>query len=363
MALAGNNAGSVVDFLSSRGLRAQAGEKFPLYDTRKKLFEQGGLNSNLGDYRGSPEQNTALLNILQAKEKFAESPITPDNIFTVMGLNQPVAPSNTQSGTTPPNGDINASLAALAQKAMAPQIPENLQELALQDVQSKTAFPLQLEAVQAQKDQLALQNQAKKEKLIANLASRGLIFSGQKQTGLNSLDADELSKALGVDRKFALLLAQGLDTSAQKIVKEAQKGSSDAAAALGALGYVLTPDGQLIQKPSETRAEQSAELSEKRFEQQTARNEVSDARAIRAEQRSIEENNRAAAAFKIAQKKAADIASGKGTAYTATTIPADVKESLLEDINNPNYSLTYTELYNLYPEVSPSLIQSLYYFH
>lgn len=262
MAIAGNNAGSVVDFLASRGLRAQTGEKFPLYETRKKLFEQAGLNSNLGDFRGAPEQNTALLNVLRAKEANAGVSINPDNIFTVLGLKQPVAPSNTGSNTNPQPTDINASLAELARKAANPAIPENLQEMALKDVQSRATYPLQLEQAQATKEQLAVQAQAKKEKLISDLASRGLIFSGKKETGLKSIEADQLARELGVDRKFALLLAQGLESSTQKIVKEAQKGSTDAAQALSALGYVLTPDGNLVQKPSEQRAEERFALSE-----------------------------------------------------------------------------------------------------
>ena len=308
-----NTSTPVVDFLKSRGLQAQSGEKFPLFDTRKKLFEQAGLNSNLGDFIGSGEQNTSLLNMLQKGESNAGVSINPDNLFKVMGLNATSAqsPVNTSvgssygsGGTTPPPSQINDSLASLARQAANPTIPTDLQERALVDVTSTAAFPLQQETVQAQKEALQIQSQARKERLLADLASRGLAFSGQAQKGLNTLDADVLSKELGIDRKFALLIANGLDTSAQKMVKEAQKGSQDAASALGALGYVLTPDGQLIQKPSDLRAEQSAQradqnlaLSEQRFAQQQDRNAVADERALRAEQRSIEAANRAAAAF------------------------------------------------------------------
>ena len=62
--MAFNTATSIVDYLKSKGLKPSAGESFPLYDVRTQLYNKMGLGTQLGEFRGSGEQNTALLNQL-----------------------------------------------------------------------------------------------------------------------------------------------------------------------------------------------------------------------------------------------------------------------------------------------------------
>src|SRR3989337_2534911 len=78
-----DTAKSVVDFMKSRGFSSQ-GERFPLFDTRKKIYETAGLNTQLGDFRGDTNQNASVLNRLMAAEKSVGVNITPENVFDIV---------------------------------------------------------------------------------------------------------------------------------------------------------------------------------------------------------------------------------------------------------------------------------------
>lgn len=267
-----NNAQSIVDFLRTRGFQPGQGDKFPLFNQRKKLFEDLGLNKQLGEFRGSEIQNPALLNALASAERTAGVSINPSNIMSILRTSQipsatipPTAPESAAAGQI---SGVPADLQGLVERATTfnQPNPEALAQQALERVQGRATFPLQQEAVQAEKEQLQLQAQAKKEKLLSSLASRGLFFSGKKETGLKAIDAEELAKEFGIDRKFALLITQGLETAAQQIAKEAVRGDElqqkQARETLSALGFVVTPEGRLVQKPAEARAERGFELRE-----------------------------------------------------------------------------------------------------
>ena len=108
--MANNVAGSIVDFLKSRGLKPQSGEKFPFYETRGQLYGSSDLGASLGDFRGTVEQNTALLQSLRGAEKSTGITITSENLFDVAtvarggGTPQPSVlqqtPMETTEGTT-----------------------------------------------------------------------------------------------------------------------------------------------------------------------------------------------------------------------------------------------------------------------
>lgn len=292
-----NTAQSIVDFLKSRGLRPQTGEKFPFYETRGQLYGRLGLSANLGEFRGTAEQNTALLQNLQQAEKSTGISITSENLFNVamvgMGggtqaptqlqptpMEQPTAGQAT-TGTQPtptqlsqpapaqpppptaitqpqetlPMGDVSSLL---------PQVPEtgDVTQQALEMVQGSATFPLTMEAQEAEKEAIRLGAQRQKESFIQQIASRGLFFSGAKTKGLQTVEADQLSQILGVDRKFALLIAQGLETATQTIVKEAQKGRTEAIDSLKALGYAINP---LTGKVEPTLQAQQAQAQEQRL--------------------------------------------------------------------------------------------------
>ena len=343
---------SIVDFLKGRGLKPQAGEKFPFYETRGQLFNRLGLGTDLGEFRGTAEQNTALLQNLIGAEKSTGISITPENLFDVAmvgmggGTALPgkigetpldtggmtgggVGGTTSRGGTTldkttgggdtkniwgpatagarqtdPKTGQEyeyiitpDQPLGAWSQvgfeegftstgggevsggtalditegalgggdaSSLLPQIPgaEDVASQALEQVQKGATFPLQVEAAEAQREVIRLSSQRQKESFIQQIASRGLFFSGAKTKGLKTVEADQLSQILGVDRSFALLIAQGLETAAQDIVKEAQKGRTEAIQSLEALGYAINP---LTGKVEPTLQAQQAQAQEQRL--------------------------------------------------------------------------------------------------
>jgi hypothetical protein len=311
-------ASSVVDFLGSRGFAPAKGERLPLFDTRKGLYEQAGLNTTLGDFTGSSAQNTALLSFLQKQERDSGVSINQSNINDVVKLGAPVQTSLTEGTPAPDeNGiitfgdgsqlDTNTGQVIAQQGGAAVEgnvvdetggttdmtgmdasglfgdaTPSNLAQLALDEVTSSAKFPLQQEANEAEKADLRVQAQADREKLISTLASKGLYFSGKKNQGLQGIDAEEVAKTLGVDRKFALLIASGLDTAAQRIAKEAQQGNQDAIKSLEALGWAINPlTGQveptLAAKKAEEQALQFQEREYRMLSQFEAQQELRDA--------------------------------------------------------------------------------------
>lgn len=335
----GNQATSVVDFLKSRGLQPAQGEKFPLFGQRGQLFNQFGLNQSLGEFRGSAEQNTALLNQLGRAETSAGVNITAQNIGNIISASQAPATqtlstiggagdrtaagtlsqdflTRTQAqpevtpgtpGSTEDGKDISLDEAEgrfaqgetlpfavvrrlAARKGMTveeytasvrgtspagaggagllPEIPsgQDLASQALATVTGSATFPLELEAEEAKKNQIRLEAQREKESFIQNIASRGLFFSGAKTKGLNVIEADKLANVLGVDRKFALLIAQGLEESARQIAKEAQAGRKEAIDSLKALGFAINPiTGKIEPTLSARRQAGEAERAETRI--------------------------------------------------------------------------------------------------
>ena len=268
------SANSVVDFLRNRGLKSTVGEQLPLYDTRKRLYETLGLDQNLGEYRGSETQNPALLYALQQAEKNMGTPITAENVYDLAKVAKSgtvLTPPPQTAETQPTEESPTLSQNALEYLYGRTPSPEELGSQALQEVTSGATFPLRQEAAGAEKAALQLKGEQAKETLLTKLASRGLIFSGKKQVGLEAIDADTVANILGVDRRFALLIASGMESAAQRIVKEAQRGNQQAHETLRALGYEII-GGQLYPTlaaksaaATQARAEATAAATQQRF--------------------------------------------------------------------------------------------------
>jgi hypothetical protein len=118
-------------------------------------------------------------------------------------------------------------------------MPENAAQLALEKIQSGVTYPLQKEASEAEKSAATLAGQKTTEDYIKQIASQGLSFSGIKEKGLKTIEADTLAKQLGIDRSFALLMAQGIESGVKQIASEAAKGRTEAINALEAAGYTI----------------------------------------------------------------------------------------------------------------------------
>jgi hypothetical protein len=291
------NASSVVDFLTSRGVKPQAGETLPLFDVRKNIYGTSGLQ--LGDYRGTKDQNTALLNYLTQSERNAGVSINAENLYDVIGLNKKTPATDIVDGATGTTGGTNVDtrdtgtteetggtdltgqelpadiLEALYGKNLS---SDELAQKALEKFTGDSTYGLKQEESESDKVALQLQAQADKESFIKKIASQGLIFSGAKKTGLASIDADAIAKQFGIDRKFALYVTQGLESAAQDIAKEASKGNADALASLRSLGYDVNP---LTGRIEQTLAARKADVSEQQAEERLT---LSEAAAERAEQ-------------------------------------------------------------------------------
>lgn len=342
------NAQSVVDFMKSRGFNSQ-GERFPLYETRKKIYDTLGLGGQLGDFRGDANQNTALLNKLSASEKNVGVSINPENVFDIVrnggkipqsggtgGIAVPIGQSAEESAKqiglpSAPTGEVAGApvFGAQSEAPKAPVLPDatgltktyspnELLALAGEKVAGSAEFPIKREEFETEKAGLQLQAQADKEKFIKDIASRGLIFSGKKATGVNAIEAETLAKQLGVDRKYALFIATGLQTAAKEIASEAQKGNEMALTSLRSLGYDINPlTGQVeptlaAKKAEETqeRFVEQQEATQARFEaQQDLRNaqfELNQARTLASMETAQQRLEIAQAQLDLAQKKSTE---------------------------------------------------------
>lgn len=229
-----NSAQSIIDFTKSRNLPSD-------FDSRKKLFIQSGLNPEGDEYRGTPNENVNFLNYLASREKESGVQISPQNIYDVIKARQasPVSAPATEAPITEDTTDYSSIFETLSSGDLANK--------AIEDFTSGATFPLKQESAEAEKAAEVLKGQQSKEKLISDLASRGLFFSGKKDVGLAEIDAETLASVLGVDRKFALMVAQGLESSAEKIAKEAQAGNQKALDSLEAMGYTIDPiSGRIV---------------------------------------------------------------------------------------------------------------------
>ena len=302
---------SVVDFLKSRGFQQTQGEQFPLFNLRKQLFEQAGLSPTKGEFRGFAEENRALASLLARAEAETGVAISPSNIGDVLRFGKTggtaagvvdlargtTAPPSTPSDVSGVQGQVDTT--GEASKVFADLFktvsPEDLAQKALELFTGSATFPLEQEAREAEKAGIRVKAQQETEELIQKMASRGLTFSGIRAKGEATIEADQLSKLLGVDRKFALLIAKGLESSAQTIAKEAQQGKKDALGALEKLGYTVNPLTGRIEPTL-------AAIREGRLEEAALRSTEASERAAAAAERAASAEERSAAKFEAERK-------------------------------------------------------------
>jgi len=386
---------SITDYLKSRGFTdtSPTSSVTPFFDTKKKTYQNLGID--LGEFRGTAEQNTALMNELQRREKSSGVSLNPENLGTIIqgtqgpqyspiegvgarrqvgntiyeysaennqwnpvqsapSVNQGFSGQDTQTqapeqplesqnaiqegfsqqeGVLPQEQQAEPSeaqlppyLMGLVSQAYAPTpSSKDLADKAIEQYTSRATYPLEQEQLSADKATVELQAQREKEDFITNLASRGLIFSGKKKAGLRTIEADKLSKLLGIDRNYALLVAQGLESAAQDIAKQAQQGNEDAVKTLDKLGYILV-NGTLVQKPSEARAEEAA-----------ARSAAAEERADIRLGLSLESAQRAEESARRAEEKFAEEKEGKRKLTTSVVnralsagVPLNVSEEIYD---------------------------------
>jgi hypothetical protein len=259
--------------------------------------------------------------------KTTTSPASPSPQAPSLPQNEPVTGATAPTGETA-NEEVPGYLRSLVSQAYQPTpSASDLAKQAVEAYTSRATYPLEQEQLAANKAATELNAQREKESFITDIASRGLIFSGKKTVGLNTIEADKLSKLLGIDRNYALLVAQGLESASQQIAKEAQKGNEDAISTLDKLGYILV-DGGLVRKPSEVRAEESARRSSEAEERADIRLDLSLASAQRAEESAA----RSAQRFEEEQTGVYKLSSSKINNYVKAGIPSAVANDIYQSL-------------------------------
>ncbi|KKN59601.1 hypothetical protein LCGC14_0540640 [marine sediment metagenome] len=349
------NASSIVDFLKKRGFVPEQGERFPLFSQRKRIFEQLNLPAEGTEFRGTAQENLALLSRLGQSEREAGIGITPENLLDITRVGAQPTLATTEAeriltarreGTTgeTPIGELlpggipqfdpqgrpiqptatptPAVIPPVTQEPRdiqeTPTIPEGLRSLvetartggvgelptseqvatqALEMFTGGTAFAFAQEETGAARAQVRLQAERETQEFIRAIGRRGLVPQGGTAIrGVSTIEVDKLASLLGVDRRFAKIIATGLQTAAQDLVREAKQeiktGKQEATQALGQLGFILAPDGTLVQKPAEARAQATA-----------ARAEEAGVRAEEAGIRAEEAGTRAQAALELSEAR------------------------------------------------------------
>ena len=281
--MATNNT-SVVDFLKSRGINPTQGERFPLFETRKKLFGDLGLETSLGTFQGTAEQNTSLLNKLIQSERDLGVSLSATNLMDFVKTSAPVPSAEAGASDVintageQPDQTTASDLVPTEGASAADFLPEDPDpteqaKQAEEDFLGSTGFAFAQEEAAASKEALRIKGQKDTENLIQDLASKGLAFSGIRDKEVTAQEELNLSAQLGVDRRFARMIAIGIQKTASDLAKDASKGKQEALDALKDLGYTVV-NGQLVLTASEQRAQQRDILAESREE-----------RAMRAEER------------------------------------------------------------------------------
>ncbi len=300
---------SIVDYLKSQ-------KQDSSYSARTKLYSSSDLNSRLGDYVGSSQQNTALLNYLkkQSQPEVTQAPDTgaagAQNYLNEQGSATPNANVinylTTKYGRTPTTAELTEyfrpktteeqrglpSNFMTAEQVYQKQLSEgyfdeNLQaqkqseaEAAqLEQIKSTPEYKLQEEEATAQREGITRALQQAVESTQKTYESRGISSSGLKAKAITDAEAEASAQQLGIDRGLAKIVLQAIrdDQSAQAKAQEEQNKAQTEA--LKAAGYVNI-GGTIYPTLERQRYESSNELSEARLDIQEAQSEFNNEVAL-----------------------------------------------------------------------------------
>lgn len=270
-----NTTTSIVDFLKSKGQDSS-------FTARKKLFTEQGLNSRLGDFSGSAEQNRALLSSL-SKPATAETPATTSGAQDALAVGQARTPSgaivDTATGqliTPPPGQQQQASQAVSAIGGQPAAASPDLGTFDLTDIPTPppiTADQILARARGETNIQIAEQEKAIGKQRIDtattqgiqavrnDMASRGLFFSGARTVEEQAVRDEAVAKKLDIDIGFAKILGNAIDRAATELGKEIEDVINDAKDQrqqevdfLRSIGLAVDPrSGQMFQTLEATR--------------------------------------------------------------------------------------------------------------
>lgn len=342
MAILPENSVSIIDELKKRGFTPQAGERLPFFGLRQNLFEQSGLKGALGEFSGTATQNLKLLEDIQRKN------ITPQSlgIAPVVPV-APIAPTGTTATATLttaglpqpqrlPTADELGIPKRTTEADILSRIPQQRGTTA-EDVLATARGGLEAGIAQRRGVETLAAGEAAAAGKAEQFGARGLFFSGARVSAEGAARATALSKKMSIDEGLARFIIQQQEQGDKEtanrikdIVNDAVRGNekdrSEAITALSGLGYVVMPNGQIVQKPSEARAGEAAI----RAEEAGIRAEGREERAIRGEQRAIEAAERSEIRFQEFIK--ATRAGLKSTAFNIRAGVSDLTEAQVDDL-------------------------------
>jgi len=281
---------SIVDFAKSKNIDSS-------FEGRKRLYERIGLNKDLGDYRGSEQQNVQFLKTLQSRPELLSQSTTI-----------PVIPTQEVIKGLPKTQDQLQSEAQAA--AAIPQQFKNLippaQPLTPEEILAKVRQGADVQFAEAGAEQsknvLASQTQGEKTRLENTLASRGLYFSGRRETGLQALDAEQVAKQFNIDLGLAKIVSKALQDEQTTQLKEATTQQKAVEGYLKTQGLQLNPLTGEVEFIPQTSTEKRAEATSARAEAQL---KLSEERFATSEQRAQDTALRAEAAAARANRSLA----------------------------------------------------------
>lgn len=279
MAVNLNSTSSIVDYLGTQN-------KDSSFAARKKLYNEMGLNERLGDYVGSPTQNTNFLNSLRTPtDKPAETPFyptptgAPTPIMTAKGAVNTASQPTSQAtpavnvASTPTAPPVQAPQPTTATEALdtfgyTPPKPMTPEEV-VAGVEATPQFGLAQEEraaterqaiakAETEKQALTQTAEENKEEITNTLATRGLASSSFMVEGIQKIADNLATSTLGVDRELAeTLLATDRDARgkfldlAADVVKGATEGNKTELEQLNKMGYAYV-GGEVLPIPQKT---------------------------------------------------------------------------------------------------------------
>lgn len=289
-----NTATSIVDFLKSQNKPSD-------FNSRLATYESLGLKDAFGDYRGTSEQNVTLLRRLQGG---TQAP-TPAPVATQLPGGAPApTPETVIADTTPSTISSIVDIARNEADNVQPEIDEELKALGATQLRGAETLGRDVGGLKAKSEADISALGAKGTKLQAQKGEQAAGFGGansgvtkksqadiavevaQKQDSVRAKLGDDLynkfsdfEKNFGTDflRTLSIPEAESFTnlplpvrgavvSSAQKVIEAAiNKAKNNTTKTLSDLGYVQLPDGTILQKPSDLRAEQAAQRADARL--------------------------------------------------------------------------------------------------
>lgn len=300
---------SIVDYLKSQ-------KQDSSYSSRTKLYGSSDLGNRLGDYVGSAQQNTALLNYLKKQSQPAEVGATGTDATDAQNFIQEEAKATpnanvinyltTKYGRTPTTAELTEyfrpktaeeqrglpsdfmTAEQVYQKQLSEgyfdeekqsQIRAQQEADKLAQIKSTPEYQLQEEEANAQRKALETSLQQSKETTQKTFESRGIASSGLKAKEISDTEAEASAKQLGIDRGLAKIVLQAIREGQQEEASRAEEESKAQTEALKSAGYTSI-GGKLYPTLEREKYESSTELSEAKMDIQEAQQEFNNEVAL-----------------------------------------------------------------------------------